>query len=116
MGNAVTEVAALGPDFLDIRPTMAVKEGDRVLAGQLLFEDKRTPGVKYTSPGCGVVVAINRGAKRVLLSVVIELDGDDSVSFDELSRNVPLDQLTPRSGARKTDRIRPVDRLQDTTL
>ena len=94
-GNAVTEVAALGPDFLDIRPTMAVKEGDRVLAGQLLFEDKRTPGVKYTSPGCGVVVAINRGAKRVLLSVVIELDGDDSVSFDELSRNVPLDQLTP---------------------
>ena len=94
-GNAVTEVAALGPDFLDIRPTMAVKEGDRVLAGQLLFEDKRTPGVKYTSPGCGVVVAINRGAKRVLLSVVIELDGDESVSFDQLSRNVPLDQLTP---------------------
>jgi Na+-transporting NADH:ubiquinone oxidoreductase subunit A len=93
-GNPVTEVAALGPDFIDIRPTMAVKEGDEVKAGQLLFEDKRTPGVNYTSPGCGVVVAINRGAKRVLESVVIELKGDESVVFDKFG-TTPLDQLTP---------------------
>ena len=52
---------------------MAVQEGDDVAIGQLLFEDKRAPGVKFTSPGGGKVVAINRGAKRALLSVVVEL-------------------------------------------
>ena len=92
-GAAVTQVAAVGPDFIGLRPTMAVQEGDQVKAGQLLFEDKRTPGVKYTSPGSGKVVAIERGAKRALQSVVIELSGDDSETFDQYN-DVPLDQLS----------------------
>ena len=92
-GRAVTQVAAVGADFIGVRPTMAVQEGDQVRVGQLLFEDKRTPGVKYTSPGCGKVVAIERGAKRALQSVVIELSGDDSETFDQYS-DVPLGQLS----------------------
>ena len=74
-GARVTRVATLGLDFLGLRPTMAVQEGDKVKLGQLLFEDKRTPGVCHTSPGAGTVAGINRGAKRALVSVVIELDG-----------------------------------------
>ena len=77
----VAKVAVTGPDFLDLRPTMAVGEGDRVKLGQLLFEDKKTPGVRYTSPGAGTVSAINRGAKRALMSVVIDLDGDEAEDF-----------------------------------
>ncbi len=80
-GRPVGSVAVLGPDYIGMKPTMAVQIGDRVKTGQLLFTDKKTPGVWYTSPGCGKVVAINRGAKRALLSVVVELNGDEEEHF-----------------------------------
>lgn len=77
--------ALLGHDYIGMRPTMAVREGDRVRRGSLVFEDKKTPGVRYTAPVAGVVNSINRGAKRVLLSVMIEVDGDDAETFDPLT-------------------------------
>jgi len=81
-GANVRSVALLGPDTNDLKPKMLVSQGDRVKLGQPLFTDKQNPDVSFTSPGAGVVVAINRGERRVLQSVVIELDGDDAVSFD----------------------------------
>lgn len=78
---AARAVALVGFDYVGMKPTMAVSEGDRVKLGQLLFTDKKTEGVNYTSPASGVVSAINRGARRVLQSVVIELEGDDAESF-----------------------------------
>jgi Na+-transporting NADH:ubiquinone oxidoreductase subunit A len=60
---------------------MQVAEGDRVKLGDALFTDKQNPGVSFTSPGAGVVKAINRGARRVLQSVVIELNGKDERTF-----------------------------------
>lgn len=78
---AVTTVGLVGPDFVGLKPSMLVEEGDRVKLGQPLFEDKRNPGVRYTSPGAGTVVAIHRGARRVLQSVVIRLDGDEEITF-----------------------------------
>ncbi len=77
----VSRVALLGDDYLGMKPTMQVAEGDRVKLGQVLFSDKKTPGVNFTAPGAGVVKAINRGAKRALQSVVIELDGDEAETF-----------------------------------
>ncbi|ROO28347.1 Na(+)-translocating NADH-quinone reductase subunit A [Salinisphaera orenii MK-B5] len=73
--SAVSRVAVIGLDYHGMKPTMHVAEGDFVKLGQPLFEDKKTPGVIYTAPGAGEVVAINRGAKRVLRSVVIRLSG-----------------------------------------
>src|SRR5690606_3484198 len=64
-----------------MKPTMEVQVGDRVQAGQILFSDKKTPGVLYTAPASGVVSAINRGEKRVLQSVVIDVEGNDSIDF-----------------------------------
>jgi Na+-transporting NADH:ubiquinone oxidoreductase subunit A len=61
---------------------MKVHEGDRVRVGQPLFSDKQNPGIHFTSPGSGVVTAINRGERRVLQSVVIRLEGDDAETFD----------------------------------
>ena len=84
-GTAVKTVAVLGPDYVGMRPGMCVKVGDQVKLGQQLFTDKKTEGVKYTAPGCGEVVAINRGKRRVLQSVVIKLNGTDAESFDSLS-------------------------------
>jgi len=80
-GPVVKTVAVLGPDYVGMKPSMSVKVGDQVKLGQLLFTDKKTEGVKYTSPGCGKVVAVNRGARRALQSVVIELNGDDAEKF-----------------------------------
>jgi Na+-transporting NADH:ubiquinone oxidoreductase subunit A len=78
---AVTTVGVVGADYIDLKPTMYVEVGDRVKLGQPLFEDKRRPGVLHTAPGAGEVVAINRGARRVLQSVVIRLDGAEELTF-----------------------------------
>ncbi len=77
-GRAVRSVAVIGFDYVGMKPTMAVAVGDRVTKGQLLFTDKKTPGVRYTAPAGGTVSAINRGEKRVLQSVVIDIDGPES--------------------------------------
>jgi len=79
--SEVGRVALVGPDYPGMRPTMEVSEGDRVRLGQVLFSDKKNPRVVYTSPGSGRIRAINRGEKRVFLSIEIELDGKDEESF-----------------------------------
>jgi Na+-transporting NADH:ubiquinone oxidoreductase subunit A len=65
---------------------MKVQVGDRVKLGQPLFVDKLDPRINYTAPGCGDVRAINRGARRVLRSVVVDLDGDDEEVFSSYPR------------------------------
>ena len=82
-GNKVKTVAVLGMDYVGMKPTMMVNEGDTVKLGQILFTDKKNPGVNFTSPGAGVVKSINRGDKRVLQSVVIELKGGEQEAFDK---------------------------------
>jgi Na+-transporting NADH:ubiquinone oxidoreductase subunit A len=72
--NVVKHVAILGSDFHGLKPSMQVEVGDAVDKGQVLFTDKKNPGVCYTAPVPGKVVAINRGEKRVFQSLVIELD------------------------------------------
>ncbi len=57
-----------------LKPTMLVKVGDFVQAGQKLFEDKKNPGTYITSPSSGVVESINRGEKRRFLSMTIDVD------------------------------------------
>ena len=79
--TAVKRVALLGEEYVGMRPSMAVREGDRVQKGQLLFEDKKNPGVRFTAPASGTVSAIHRGERRVLQSVVIDVDGEESVHF-----------------------------------
>jgi NADH:ubiquinone oxidoreductase, Na(+)-translocating, A subunit len=81
-GAAITEIALLGEEYAGMRPSMKVKEGDAVKKGQVLFEDKKNPGVVFTAPAAGVVSAINRGEKRVLQSVVIRLEDGGEIEFD----------------------------------
>jgi Na+-transporting NADH:ubiquinone oxidoreductase subunit A len=72
--RAVRTVAVLGEDYPGMKPTMLVQEGDEVSLGQPLFSDKKNDGVVFTAPAAGRVSSINRGAKRALLSVVIDVD------------------------------------------
>ena len=111
-------VALLGCDYIGMKPTMLVSQGDRVKLGQPLFCDKKNPAVTYTSPGCGVVSAINRGLQRRLLSVVIELDGDEQVQLNgykagelsSLSRQTIVDDLL-QSGLWTALRTRPYSKV-----
>lgn len=81
-GPHIHRVALLGADYLGMKPRMEAKIGDKVLRGQLLFEDRKAPGVRFTAPGAGTVVAINRGEKRAFVSLVIELaEHDTQVEF-----------------------------------
>ncbi|NKB88352.1 MAG: Na(+)-translocating NADH-quinone reductase subunit A [Acidobacteria bacterium] len=70
-------IALLADDYVGMKPTMHVRPGDAVSRGQLLFECKKTIGVRYTSPADGKVVAVNRGDKRNFESVVVELSASE---------------------------------------
>lgn len=111
-------VALLGRDYVGMKPTVVVTEGERVKLGQVLFTDKKCPLINFTSPGAGTVAAINRGSQRRLLSVVIELDGDEQVGFsrydpielDKLSRQSVVDDLL-KSGLWTALRTRPYSKV-----
>ena len=70
-------VAVLGNDYVGMKPTMLVEEGDSVSLGQPLFEDKKNPGVLITLPAGGKIEAINRGDRRALQSIVIEVEAEE---------------------------------------
>lgn len=73
---------ALSPSsFPGLTPKVVVKEGDKVRAGDALFVNKKCPEVKFASPVSGVVTAVERGARRKVLSVHLEAD-TEQVSCD----------------------------------
>ncbi len=115
-----TRVAVLGPDYVGMKPTMAVRVADQVKKGQVLFTDKKCPRIRYTAPGCGRVTAIHRGAKRALQSVVIQLEGDSEITFAshkkealaDLTREQMVTQLL-EAGLWPALRQRPFSRVAD---
>lgn len=118
LGPMVQSVGLVADDYIGMKPTMQVVEGDQVSLGQVLFEDKKTPGVKYTSPGTGTVKAIHRGAKRKFESIVIELGGDNQFVFTSHSdanlSQLPRDTVQQNlvdSGLWTTLRTRPFSKV-----
>ena len=120
-------VALLGRDYVGMRPTMRVQPGETVQRGQVLFEDKKIPGVRFTSPAAGKITAVNRGEKRVFESVVVELSraemegragGGDEVSYAAFMNKSPaslnelqVKELLLESGAWTALRARPFGRV-----
>ena len=81
-----SHVALMGPDYRGMRPTMLVQVGDRVKKGQVVFTCKRRGGIPYTAPASGEVVAIHRGEKRVLETLVIKVDKhEETIKFKTLT-------------------------------
>jgi len=97
--NRIRSVALLGEDYVGMKPTMMVELGDEVKIGQPLFEDKKNPGIFFTSPGSGRVSAINRGARRALQSVVIDLKGDEEhVDLSKYKTSTAIDNELIKKG------------------
>jgi Na+-transporting NADH:ubiquinone oxidoreductase subunit A len=118
--KAPKKVALIGYDYVGMKPRFEVAVGDRVKLGQLLFTDKKMPAVKYTSPGSGKIVAINRGPKRVFESIVIELAGSGEVTFksydEKKLKDLGADQvrtLLIDSGLWTALRARPFGKVAD---
>ena len=111
-------VALLGEDYHGLKPTMLVQEGNVVIKGQNLFEDKKNPGVKFTSPISGKIVEINRGERRTFLSMVIEknINSTSEVSFEsfqdisKLSKDLVIKNLI-ESGVWTSFRTRPFSKI-----
>ena len=120
-------VALLADDYVGLRPTMRVTVGDDVTHGQLLFEDKKRPGVRFTAPAAGTVLAIHRGARRSFRSIVIELSreeregrGADAARLGSFSGRHPrglsdddVRELLVESGLWVSIRARPFSRVAD---
>ena len=108
----VSTVGLVGFDTPGLKPRMAVAAGDRVKRGQALYIDKRNPEVKYTAPAAGTIQAVNRGERRVLNSVVIELDGDDAETFStNTSDEKEIRKTLCESGLWTCLRTRPFGRI-----
>ena len=121
--NPVKKVALIGPDYTGMKPDLAVSVGDIVKLGQLLFSDKKNPVIRYTAPGAGKVIEINRGEKRVFLSVVIELQGNEEIIFQSntpdkiasLEREIIIRQLL-ESGLWTALRSRPFETVANPAI
>lgn len=97
---ALPELYAIKPgDFHGMTPKMAVKVGEKVQAGGVLFFDKQRPEVKFVSPVSGELVAVNRGERRVILEVVVKSDGSKAeadfgkMDLSSMNRQQVVDKL-----------------------
>ena len=108
----VSSVAVLSNDFVGMKPTMLVKEGDSVKAGQKIFEDKKNIGVFYTSPCGGIVRNINRGDKRKFLSIELDIDDTNEAFkfFDMGNTSNEIKECLINSGYWNCFRTRPFNR------
>jgi Na+-transporting NADH:ubiquinone oxidoreductase subunit A len=125
-GSPVTRVALLTDDFPGLKPGMEVQVGDQVRIGQRLFHDKTAPAVSFAAPVAGQVVAINRGKRRKLLSVVIEMSPQatrgraDETCFDSFTAAPPeslsaedVGSLLLEAGLWTAFRTRPYSRIPE---
>ena len=67
LSTSINTIALLGPDYIGLKPTMLVKEGDTVLSGQKLFEDKKNPGIFITAPSSGTLSYTHLTLPTILL-------------------------------------------------
>lgn len=115
----VKNVALIASDYPGLRPSMHVEVGNEVKKGQVLFEDKKNPGSKYTAPVAGKVVAINRGQRRSFQSIVIARNDEigseqfkktNASELARLSSGEVIEQLV-NSGMWTAFRTRPFDKV-----
>ncbi|MBV6633546.1 MAG: Na(+)-translocating NADH-quinone reductase subunit A [Alphaproteobacteria bacterium] len=119
-GPAVRTVAVLGEDYIDLKPRVFVEEGEVVAAGTPLFAHKDNPDAVITAPIAGRVQGINRGARRALISIEIEVDeiAKEPVYFSKVGDANTAEGLTERlcaAGLWGAFRTRPYSKVPEPT-
>ena len=108
----------MGSDYLGLKPRLAVQEGDVVAAGTPVFANKDTAAAQVVSPVAGRVKAVNRGARRVLISVEIEVDpaAAEPLDFSAVGDAATAEGLAERlcaAGLWTSFRTRPYSKVPD---
>lgn len=115
---AVNSVALLGSDYIGLKPRVEIQEGEEVKRGQAIFFHKDMPDVKIVSPVTGKVKAINRGARRVLESIVIESSNlsDKGIDFSSVGSDKTPQGMIEKlctAGLWTSFRTRPYSKVPD---
>lgn len=119
-GTEIRTAAVLAADYIGLKPRLLVQEGDVVGAGAPLFFHKDTPDVMVTAPVSGRVKAVTRGARRVLISVEIEIDDAAAPAVDfsqvgDVSEKSGLIERLCVSGLWTAFRTRPYSKVPEPT-
>lgn len=114
---SISEFYAIIPDdYMGLIPRLDVKEGSKVVAGDVLYHDKTFDQIKVTSPVSGTIVELRRGERRKLLAIVIQADKDQNgLAQIEVNQSNPLETLLA-SGFFAQLRQRPYDVVPDPTI
>ncbi len=75
-------------EFEGVKPRLKVAEGDRIKRGDILFENKKNEKMLFRSPCGGTVQAVNLGARRFPVEILIErAPEEESVTFTTYTRD-----------------------------
>jgi Na+-transporting NADH:ubiquinone oxidoreductase subunit A len=101
---------------MGLKPRLDIEEGQKIRAGAAVFYDKDLPEAKVVAPASGRIKAINRGARRKLISVEIQVDpkAGDSVDFSNVGDVSTPEGLTERlcaAGLWTSFRTRPYSKV-----
>lgn len=111
----VKTVGILGDDYIGLKPRILVAEGDLVGAGTPVMFDKDMPEAQIVSPVSGQIKAINRGARRKLISIEIEVkEGTAPVDFSGVGNADTAEGLVERlcaAGLWTSFRTRPYSKV-----
>ena len=112
----VSRVALLGRDFRGVNFELLCQQGDEVGAGAPLMRDARRPAIRFNAPLSGRVARVERGARRKLVSLQIEVDA--SIATARLDPPSGKDRESMRnfmleSGAWSSLRTRPFGNIPD---
>jgi Na+-transporting NADH:ubiquinone oxidoreductase subunit A len=101
-------------DFHLIIPKMALKVGEKVSQGDVVFFSKKDDRIKFCSPVDGVITDIVRGAKRKIIEIIIDVNKkqilNDSKTFqnDDLNSE-KVKEILLKSGCWPFIKQRPYD-------
>lgn len=108
-------------EFEGLKPRLKVVAGDSVKRGDILFENKKNEKMLFRSPCSGTVKAVNLGARRAPIEILIEAGAkEESVTFDtytkesvgSLSRKQVVDHLL-NTGLWPLIKQRPFSKIAD---
>jgi len=112
----VTRLALLGGDYRGVNPELLCQPGDEVGAGSALMRDARRPEIQIVAPQSGIVSKIERGARRKL--VALHIDVDDGPAVSEFTPPTSSDKQAQRdfmlgTGVWSSLRTRPFGNIPD---
>jgi len=106
----LTSVALLGRDYRNVSFELLCEDGDEVRAGAALMRDARRPEIRLVAPAAGTIARIERGARRRLISLQIDVDDTLGATRYDLPANdgrSTLRDFMLESGAWSSLRTRP---------